>query len=291
MHTSIVFSLNNHAGFYSMVFYLCKALLTARARRIPLYIDATRWPYTHTRGWHDYFRTLETEPLTRSITKNLFPYRVAHNAQYSDPDFPLSDYVSALREIYKPNPELLVRANALMSRLGTDFVAVFVRRGDKLVEEAEFIPAKDIYEKIGCSQETTLFIQTDDYTVIEEFRQIHPPERIVSTVPPTKRGQYHVRKLLNAAQNPYATQIIPLLDQPKTQVREETEEMIVGLQVCCMAPVCWTDVTSNVGRFLKLMGRNVRVYPNDGSFDMSRVGCPAHVIPFIKEPLIESNGH
>jgi hypothetical protein len=281
--TAVVFSLNAGGGFYSMVFYLCKAHLTARARRVPLYIEDSKWPYG---TWREYFRTLDYEVSTRN------PYRVAHNAQYSDPDFLLKDYVESLREIYRPHFRLMDRAKQLISRLGPSFVAVFVRRGCKLVEEAPFIPASEIYQQMGISQDTMLFIQTDDYTVVEEFRELHPADRTISTVPITKRGQYHIRRLLDAdTRNPHASTIIPLLEQPKEQILEETEEMIVGLEVCRLAPVCWTDVTSNVGRFLKLIGKNAHVYPTDGNFDPEHRGCPAHEIPFISDSPFQSNGH
>lgn len=281
--TAVVFSLNAGGGFYSMVFYLCKAYLTARTRRVPLYIDDSKWPYG---AWRDYFRTLDYEIPTRN------PYRVAHNAQHLDPDFLLKDYVETLREIYRPYFALTDRAKQLVSRLGSSFVAVFVRRGCKMIEEAPFIPTRDIYNRMGVSPDTMLFIQTDDYTVIEEFRKIHPVDRIIFTVPVTKRGQYHNRYLLNKdTRNPHASTIVPLLEQSKKQVREETEEMIVGLEVCRMAPICWTDVTSNVGRFLKLMGKNVHVYPVDGNFDPEYRGCPAHEIPFISDSPLQTNGH
>lgn len=274
--SSVIFSLNAGGGFYSTVFYLCKAFLTAKRLRIPFFIHDSQWPYTHTSGWRDYFRTLEHPPVLPTHPCMRSPYRVAHNAQYNDPDFPLSDYVTVLQEIYKPHPQLMSRVAALLSQMGPSFVAVFVRRGDKLVEEAPFIPVRDIYATMKCDPSTPLFVQTDDYTVVEEFQAIHPPDKIVTIVPPTKRGQYHVRRLLNAASNPRAASIVPLLEQPKSQVRDETEEMIVGLEVCRAAPICWTDVTSNVGRFLKLMGRNVHVYPEDKSVDLSYRGCPAH---------------
>lgn len=283
MPTAVVFSLNSGGGFYSMVFYLCKAFLTARASRVPFYIEDSKWPYI---GWREYFRTLYYEEVPSQ-----YPYRVAHNDQFSDPDFLLQDYVEALREIYRPHFRLMDRARQLVSRVGPSFVAVFVRRGCKLVEEAPFIPAKEIYRQMGISPDTMLFVQTDDYTVVEEFREIHPVDRIISTVPMNKRGQYHIRRLLNASGNPHASSILPLLEQPKSQVLEETEEMIVGLEVCRMAPICWTDVTSNVGRFLKLTAKNPRVYPVDGSFDPAFRGCPAHEIPFISDSLFQSNGH
>jgi hypothetical protein len=141
--------------------------------------------------------------------------------------------------------------------MSSNYIAIFVRRGDKLIEEAGYISFVDILAKIPHTEQTVFFIQTDDYGVVEEARRALPTSRIESTVPPTKRGSFHTRR------------------RSKQQIKEETEEMLVGLSVCLRAPACWTDSTSNVGRFLKLASPRVRVYPEDFAVDPSYVMCPA----------------
>jgi hypothetical protein len=51
--------------------------------------------------------------------------------------------------------------------------------------------------------------------------------------------------------------------------------MLVGLFVCLAAEHCWTDDTSNVGRFLKLYDDRVHVYPEDYRVDETLHAHPA----------------
>lgn len=273
--SAIIYELGDGGGFFSTFFFICKAYLTAKQLRIPFYIEDRGWPYTYETGWKDYFRSLESP---RMLVLNA--RRVRHITQGSEPHFTLQETVSVSREIFKLHPHLVSRVHSIVSSLPKDYIAVFVRRGDKLIREAKFIPVSDILAKIPHTNDTVFFVQTDDYTVIEEFKSLHSPEKIVSTVPSTKRGSYHARKLIEQeTRNPNIDSIVPLSEKSKPQIRYETEEMLVGLSVCMEAPECWTDYTSNVGRFLKLMSRNAHFYPRDLPITMDMRLCPSNEFP------------
>lgn len=274
-YTAIVYQLNAGGGFFSTFFFLCKAFLTARALRVPFYVEDRGWPYTHRFGWRDYFRSLEPPPAVM-----LNPRRVTHITQGSEPHYKLREYVEACREIFKLQPHLAQRAHAIASQMNGNYVAVFVRRGDKLIEEAKYISISDILAKIPHTSATTFFVQTDDYTVVEEFRSLHPANKVFSTVPSTKRGSYHARWFLERERNnPHIGSIVPLLEQTPQQIQTETEEMLVGISVCLMAPECWTDFTSNVGRFIKLVARNAHFYPYELPITMDMNLCPSNEFP------------
>lgn len=283
MDIGIIYLLNEGGGFFSTFFFICKAYLTSRRKRIPFYIENKSWPYTFEKGWHDYMSSLDTPPnhfKIKPLNRSLY---VTHNTQSKDPEFRLLDYQVACHDIFKIRIDLRDRAHKIIQSMKGDYKAVFVRRGDKLNEEAPYISVEDILEKIPHTEETVFFVQTDDYTVIEEFKQLHPSDKIVYTVPEYKRGQYLMRqhKNMDNGRNPYIHSIIPLTEQPKHQIKEETEEMLVGLTVCYMAPECWTDCTSNVGRFLKLMSTDtVHFYPKDYAVNMDIVHCPSVNFPF-----------
>ena len=157
----------------------------------------------------------------------------------------------------------------MKEQIGRPYTALFVRRGDKIASgEAAFVPMSEILSHVTYDENTVFFIQTDDYAVIEETRALLPNHTIRSTVPPTKRGSYHSPKYNQKA-------YVPWTEKAPASAREETFEMLTGLFVCLDAEHCWTDDTSNVGRFLKLYNDNVHVYPKDYSVDESFHAHPA----------------
>lgn len=180
----------------------------------------------------------------------------------------LGDYRRVLRTLFRLAPLLRHTAKEVIATLGGPYTALFVRRGDKLVAEAPYIPVTDILSQISYDASTVFFVQTDDYTVVEELRAILPNHTIHSTVPPHKRGSYHSSKYQQ-------TGYVPWTEKSPEEARVETTEMLVGLSVCLAADQCWTDDTSNVGRFLKLMDDRVHVYPQDYAVDESRHAHPA----------------
>lgn len=281
MYSALIYQLNAGGGFFSTFFFLCKAFLTAKKARIPFFIEDISWPYTYEKGWHDYFRTLETPPQVLKLPI-ANARRVTHITQSTEEEFSLQDYRAVTFEIFKLHPHLIERAQKIIESMAGNYVAIFVRRGDKLIEEAPYISASDILAKIPHDSNTIFFIQTDDYTVIEEFQEIHPKDRIRFTTPSYKRGQYLYpeHKERDGGRNKYIDTIIPVVRQPKHRIKDETEEMLVGLTVCYSAPSCWTDHFTNVGRFLKLMNpERVHFYPEDLKVDLNMIGCPAGFFP------------
>ena len=255
MTRPFVFCLNSNGGFFSMFFIMCNAYIASKKMGSPFYITHSNWLYTCDRGWYDYFISLKVAPF---IPKLVNPVQIkCSQERFYKPDFPLHEYMTAIREIFVLKPELISRVNSLVATLPSDFIAVFVRRGDKLIQEAKFIPVSEIFKHIPHSETNTFFIQTDDYSVVEEIRSMLPSARVVSTVSPNKRGSFYDK------------------NKSRKQIREETEEMLVGLSVCLRSSSCWTDDTSNVGRFLKLSNPRVHIYPEDYDVDLSYVMCPA----------------
>ncbi len=185
--------------------------------------------------------------------------------------YTLREYKTALREVFVLNERLQRAVLEIRQTLPPNYVAVFVRRGDKWLEVRNPPTTAGILKCIRYDESTVFFVQTDDYTVVEEFRAL-VPNRVVSTVPPTKRGSYHsilFKQWCNRAD------VRSIEEKTPEMMTRETEEMLVGLQVCALAPECWTDTTSNVGRFLVLYGTSVRTYPDTIVVDESRIQHPA----------------
>jgi len=270
-HSSVCFELNsgmnNGGGFFSVFFFLCEAYIHAKKTGMPLYITHVNWPYTHNHGWHDYFTTLECLPKSEKSVLRC-GHMILHGWNYT-----LADFFHASRELFIPHPFILSRVDSIVKDLGK-YTSIFVRRGDKVTQnEAKFIPMRTILQSIPHDESTTFFIQTDDYTVVEELMSECPHNKVVTLVPPTKRGSWHSKQFRLSANCSHS---LSLEEKPKHVIYEETQEMIVGLLVCLRANQCWTDDTSNVGRFLKLYNPNgVKIYPNDYVIDFSKTCHPA----------------
>ena len=255
MSQPIIFILDESNGFFCLFFLMSNAYIASKKLGHRFYIKSSQWKYTHTEGWHDYFTSLEKCPLFPIVLNPI--YANGSLDRFYQPDHSLQEYAIAIHELFKLKSDLVSRVNALVSSMPSDYIGVFVRRGDKLINEAKYIPFSDILNCIPHSETSTFFIQSDDYSVIEEAKALLPKARIISTVPQNKRGSFHIT------------------ERYRKQIREETEEMLVGLSVCMRSSSCWTDDTSNVGRFLKLSNPRVHIYPKDYDVDLSTIVCPS----------------
>jgi len=238
--TAVVFELNDHAGFYSILFFLCQAYIYAKKKGLDFYIKTGNWYYTYEKGWHDYFITLiEAHNMEKYDKIEKF----SHMSCGTLPNYTLQEYMQAIKEIYILKPELVSRAKELAAS-----TTLFVRRGDKIAsKEAVLIETTDIIKKTNIQNKPDIFVQTDDYTVVEELQTLLSESEVNSTVTQDKRGSHaHTWRTLSPRER-----------------KQQTEEMLVGLEVCINSPECWSDYTSNVGRFLKLQNPQVKFYSAD----------------------------
>jgi hypothetical protein len=245
---AVVFQLSNAGGFYSVFFFLCQAYMYAKANNLDFYVTHSNWYYTHTNGWHDYLTSLtQWKPEFASKYEKV---TFTSHENVPESNFKLQNYIKVIKEIYILKPDLKARANEILSK-NPKLMSIFVRRGDKISsQEASFIETSDILQSIHISKhaKATIFVQTDDYKVILEMEQKLPNAKIISTVAKDKFGSYS-----NVWEN---------LSPEERKI--QTEEMLVGLQVCIKSRLCWTDCTSNVSRFLKLANfDNTRIYAPD----------------------------
>lgn len=270
--SSIVFvldrGLNNGGGFFACFFFLCNAYLRAEDEKKSFCLSHESWTYTHNKGWHDYFTTLTTVdavPPGSIVTR--------HMSLSEQRTFPLFRYSECIQRIFRLKPDLIARANAILASLGT-FTGLFVRRGDKH-RECPDTRLETLLPSIP--DDIPLFVQTDDYSVIEELKAFRPSQKIVSTVPTTKRGSFHSTQFYKECRREKKSR--PWDQKTPEEIRTETEEMLIGLYICAQAPRCLTDSTSNVGRFLALWSpTTVVMYPNDRHVDLTLCAHPAWTI-------------
>ena len=189
------------------------------------------------------------------------------------PSYPLSAYVDCIKEIYLLKPYLLKESSLLQRE---KYAALCVRRGDKLIAEAPFIPTEDIISMTRLDAEKVIFVQSDDFRVVTDVVKLCPMAEVISIVDPADFGSYHSNKRI-FQNNPDIHHITPLSEKTPDEIFKQTKNFLVGLDVCLHADVCWVDSSSNVSRFMKLASmENVYFYPENKSVDLKNRRCPAY---------------
>lgn len=256
--SAVVFALNTSCGFFSIFFFLCKAYIYAKKNNLPFYIKEDKWAYDGGKGWHGYFTSLKLYSDNETTLQSKPPQQLwSHGSiPLTIPKYPLSEYMDCIPEIFCLQPELAHTADQFVRNMGGDFLSIYVRRGDKHTETA-FLREEDILKRIGFAEKsyTHVFVQTDDYSVVERFCKLLPDCTIHSRIPTTKRGHYQSQQYLrnHLDKNPYKQDAIAFNDiQDKDRIHEDTIELLTSIVISSMAKECWVDTSSNVGRFLQL---------------------------------------
>jgi hypothetical protein len=268
---------NGWLGFYSDALRMLMSYMVCKKEGTPFTIDSREWIFTHDKGWHDYFTTLQESEQYDTLPQINWD-------KSDDRQFTVADYKQAMKEIFIYQPYLHEMAEQIIKQhTFGEYTAVFMRRGDKLLGESVYIPTEAYAHLAISTNPSVVFVQTDDYRCVEELAAIihrtHPSIRIVSTCPPNKHGHFvfpvetsEVRtlqykdkqgNLYNVSQNVdylnATTRQKPLIEFTKDEIKLHVEEMLVGMILCQRANYLVIDHTSNVGRYLHFThpgGRN-----------------------------------
>lgn len=243
--------------------------MVCKKQGIPFTIDSREWIFTHDKGWHDYFTTLEESPVYDILPQINWD-------KSDDRQFTVAEYKKAMKDIFVYQPYFYELAEKVSKELGLgdDYTAVFIRRGDKLLGESVYIPTEAYVHLALSTGASTVFVQTDDYRVVEEIRSIIASNgfstRVVTTCPPNKHGHFvfpvetskvvtmqyqdeNGNQYVNSQNVDYlnaTTRQKPLMEFTKEEIKAHIEEMIVGMILCQRSKNLVIDHTSNVGRYL-----------------------------------------
>jgi hypothetical protein len=250
----VLFELNTGCGFFSVFFHLCQAYLYAKQQNIPFYITHNKWSHTYKNGWHDYFDTLEYLPQNNP---KVSPIICKHgqlpifNSRYTN-----QQLIYCIKDIFKLKPFIIDSAEKYIHDvLQNNYIFIYVRRGDKHTE-TKFVSEFNIIKLINPNPNINIFIQTDDYTVIEIFKRLLPKHNIFYLVDPNKRGHYQSKRFLNSLSdpNPYKSNAKVFNDNDNKQyVFDDTVELLTSCYISSKSIHNWVDYSSNVGRFIKLL--------------------------------------
>lgn len=317
------------AGFFSSLFFMINHFLYAKINKHSFRLNTENWLFKAEHGWTDYFLPIDFDPIMPS-PQNVETKEI-HGHVNILANYPMNLYRMILPKIYRLNPTILAeiekaritfdqfRENSPIRQStpsSLEYGAIFVRRGDKLIEESILVSAEhyltyllEIYPNCNC-----VFVQTDDYNVFlellayqEKTPKIQHIQLYTLCKPELRGGMVITKHYYDYCQSPaFETEIqkiripqnrdylqanqetlkafLPLEMQTPEQVKEHTTDMLIGIDFLLKSKVCVTDYLSNVTRFIKFAHPKVDavydVLRHTNQFDMHITGCPAFGMNF-----------
>ncbi len=278
---------DNGSGFYSELLFKLNHYLFCKKYQINFKMNINNWPYTFKEGWIDYFEdiTLNYDQNQGDVTST----KTLPGCCTILEQFPLRDYVSIIPEFYKYNQntkkhieEIKFKLNLIPQQYG----AVYIRRGDKLVDEIKYIPSSTfadlLLQKYPDCQ--TIFVQTDDFNSYLDIKT-HVNNKlkkkninILTLCPENSFGaiansgyidkmssnQISTLKEGNEILNDnkeYVNKIKknlskPISDMDQQERYDHTMELLTSVDICINSKYCVCDYKSNVSRFIKIAHHN-----------------------------------
>jgi hypothetical protein len=270
---------------------------------------------TYKIGWNNYFMAMDSflpdamdnnietvmkffyMPFVPVFPKVVKPVQINYIEAIHGQDlgnYKIGDYKTIIPEIYQYNSTMLKeikQAQEGLSLVPNQYAAIFIRRGDKLVEESNYTHASKYLQKLlniikdakqpslDLKLKLIVYVQTDDYNCIcelEEYIKQHSLNiKIITNCPLHCKGilvfpvhKYNIlhnniiegnqvyvsnnrESLLNST---------PVYEMNPDEIYEHTKKMIIGIELVRQARFVVTDYQSNVGRFIKLSMNDDRVF-------------------------------
>jgi hypothetical protein len=289
---NIISVLNDSAGFYSQFFFTLNHYIYCKKNSKNFTINSDKWLFKSNVGWNDYFKPTELK-FYKGTDDNYY----SHNNTIED--YSISEYKENIPNIYIYNEKTEHEINKIKNKfqlIDKNYDSIFIRRGDKLIEESDYINENKYIELLlnknpHCNK---IFLQTDDYNCYLNLKdyiknnnlniEIYTlcDKNMVGVV--VKDDQKELLK--NTTKNSeYLNKIRDDLNKTKSVEKMNSDEkykhvidMIVGIDLVCNSNICITDYQSNVSRFIKLYHTNPEnVYDIDNTqIDYNKKICPAY---------------
>ena len=285
------------SGFFSMLFFTFNHAIYANANHLNFRIDSEKWLFKYKDGWTDYF-----EPYTIQNQVQIFPINTMYPNTLAD--YSIADYKQIIPRIYRYNKATKEYIESMRRRINLPDVydAFYIRRGDKIISgESKHVGVQQYVDLLYSRNPhaSVVFIQTDDYGVIEEImeyvRKLNRHLDIRTLCKKSERGTIVFNGCKNGENtNPKGSKEEEYMLQNKahfeknktieelnpTEMYEHIITMITSIEFVCNSNICITDYQSDVGRFIKLFHRQssdvINVIEPEKDVDYSKKICPAH---------------
>jgi len=239
---AVVFVLTDQAGFASIFGFLCRAYIFAKENGYDFFIKHNKWHYTYKDGWNDYFTTLkEFDFLTKYDSIDYYWW----NYMNVIPEYNVEKYCDCMKELFKLKENLLEKSDEFIKTIGGEYISIYVRRGDKCLEDP-YMDIPSLVSSFTITDTDKLFIQTDDYYVIDEIKRLLPNNEIHTMTEKMESGS-HMMKIREFSPE---------------DIKTHTENLLVSIYVFLKGKKCYSDRRSNIGRLHKLLAIDtVTLYP------------------------------
>jgi hypothetical protein len=288
-------NMGGESGFYSQILCNIRHWLYAKKHGLNFKMTTNNWHYTLDKGWEDYFENLDSNrgrPTNKIMRPGIFDILEK---------YPIKDYVDVIPQFYRPNSKMLTAIKSKKEELGlvdgVQYGAIYIRRGDKLINEIELVHSSEFLKKLleiypACD---TVFLQTDDYTCFQELEKYIKENnlqiRLLTLCPNTSfgaisNGYWMDRLNENIKNNPdsYLQNVKEKLSKSVAEMTAEekmahTLELMASVEICCNAQYVVCDYRSNVARFIKCahkidVFRVFDVNDSDKIFSLENKSCP-----------------
>ena len=268
----IVYILQKNAGFFSEIFFMINYYLMSQRYSWHFVISTKNWLFKYKNGWHDYFNSLEEyDNITKAY---LAPQKIPEeiNLNFPNINFTLNDYMNVMKRLFVLNDTLqTIYKNTVINLNLNNYHSIFIRRGDKIIEESLFISTSKYIDKLLEKDKSikTIFIQTDDYNVyleaIDYVNLLKLDIKVLTTCPESKCGvhMFNINTSGSTLSKENDTYIKnqnkntkPIIQLNNEEIYEHTIEMLVGLEICKHSKYLALDLQSNVSRYLLLTHDN-----------------------------------
>lgn len=146
------------------------------------------------------------------------------------------------------------------------YIGLHIRRGDKLIKEAEYIPISNYISVIEMLELESLpiFIATDDYSVVTELYKLRPLWKIHSLSNPILSG--HDQDVYNA--------------QSKEKIYNSTNSFLTEIDILIQANIYIGTITSNVSKVISLL-RNCKTKTFTLDNELDTYNCYKDLITYV----------
>lgn len=152
------------------------------------------------------------------------------------------------------SPRARDRYEAIKNTIGLrdNYVAVHIRRGDKLLREAKKVRIADYFSYVDLYEYDQIFVATDDYEAYNEVKSIYPNIDVVTNASKSSKG--HTQAIFNS--------------QSEDSISEDLYDLIAEVEILRCSKYFIGSFTSNIGRYVHILRSGINSSSVDIEFSL-----------------------